>query len=151
MATVDQIILVFNRLQANLEQLINNTIEETKNSLTDDIKAQLYAGTDATGNKITPRYRNVRYAKKKAFLNPRPGLFTPDLKLTGALYKGLFALVYEENLLFSSNVDYAGLLEKKYGIKIFEPNRSNLNDYITGKFRPALFHKIEVQTGLSFQ
>lgn len=148
MTTVYDMILIFEKLQSNFDVLIAEAIEQTAEYLTDEIKEQLFTGTDATGNKITPRYKNARYAQLKARMNSKPGLFTPDLKLSGRLYQGLFSLVYEENLLISSNVDYAGILENRYGIKIFEPNRDNLNQWITKRFRPVLMAKIEALTGL---
>jgi hypothetical protein len=150
MATVNEVLNALNKLQSNLDQIVDDTIEETKQHLTDDIKEQLFAGTDATGNKITPRYKNAGYAAKKAQLNAKPGLFTPDLRLSGALYQGLFTIQYEENILIGSSVDYSLVQEERYSIKVFEPNQENLNDFVREEFRPTLVKKIEALSGLKF-
>ena len=142
MSVINSIISNLYSIQENIDVIIHDTLQETQEYLTDDIRSQLIKGVDATGHKFSPKYKNAKYAEKKFAMNPEPGLFNPDLKLSGNLHAGLFELLYEENILISSHVDYAGILEEKYGIEIFEPTKQNLNDYINQHFKPVFLEKI---------
>ncbi len=88
------------------------------------------------------------YAEKKALLNSKPGLFIPDIRLSGQLYAGLFASRYEENILIGSSVDYSLSQEKRHSPWIFEPTPKNLSGFIQEHFRPELIKKLRSGQGL---
>src|SRR3990167_2822680 len=73
-------LLIFNQAIKNLETFIVKL----------NTDQQLMRGLDAEGIKISPKYRNPAYARKKAGMNSRPGYGTPDFKLTGQYHDSFF-------------------------------------------------------------
>ena len=76
-------------------------------------KEQLLSGKDSTGEDIAPSYRSVAYADFKQGMNSRPEYRTPDLKLTGAFYSGIY---FNTDLMNPTSSDpKTPSLEEKYG------------------------------------
>ncbi len=83
---------------------------------------QLFKGKDATGQKITPKYKRRRYAVAKNRMNPQPGMGTPDFKVTGAFYKGFYVKPIKDDkgsFEMDSSDDKTPFLVGRSGEKIF--------------------------------
>lgn len=76
---------------------------------------QLQKGLNAKGEKITPNYRNTRYAKAKNSRNALPGLGTPDLNLTGRFQKNFYVIKKGKGFDLFSSDKKASMLGEKYG------------------------------------
>ncbi len=129
----------------------DTALDATDKVLVENVKNQLFAGQDASGSKLSPKYRLIRYANVKHEMNALPGYGTPDLKLTGALYREMNVHREKDELVFDSKMDYAPALEQKYGSGIFEPSNDNLDSYALDKFFPHLVTALEEKTGLDFK
>lgn len=80
-------------------------------------KEQLKSGRNADGKKITPKYASKSYGLAKNKMNSLPGLGTPDLFLTGELYRRLDLIVgvpNDKEYTIFSDVDYFNDLLDKY-------------------------------------
>lgn len=74
------------------EILLEHT-DELEEMLRQQLMEGKMPGSRGREKKMTPRYRNELYAKKKASMNPVPGYKVPDLKLTGSLHKSITARI----------------------------------------------------------
>ena len=108
-------------------------------------KKQLLQGIDSTGAKIKPKYKKdkkgdvSRYARKKAKMNPVPGLETPDLRLSGEMYREMDLVVgipNDREYTITSYVDYLKYLIPKYGdvFNLTKENTDKLMEKITNDF-----------------
>jgi hypothetical protein len=111
--------------------------------------AQMYQGLDSKGARISPGYRNPSYSRKKNLMNPTPGLGVPDLKLTGAFYRGLSIKVQDADIIIDSDVDYAKYLEANY-TNIFYGLDEDSKRIYRDAFFEAFKAIIENKTQLSF-
>jgi len=108
------------KLLKKLERVpVRNFIEDAARDSADKIadlnREQLNKGFGADGEKITPKYRNNQYAKKKFASNPKPGLGTPDLKNKGDFQKGIDVGVSSVGIQFEANDVKSTRLLFKYG------------------------------------
>lgn len=132
------------------DQAIDQAFTKTTGDLADENRKQLYAGFDKNGKKITPKYRRYKYAAAKYEMNPLPGLGTPDLKVTGAFYRGI-TVEYESGILHTESTDKKGpMLEQKYE-DIFGLGGAFKKEFIDKSLRPALNKEITAGIGLKFQ
>ena len=141
-------ILELNKRIKSIDKLLlmQQTIEMNEKEIIDLNRQQLSKGIDATGGKIKPKYKRdkkgdvSRYARKKAQMNPTPGLETPDLKLSENLYSEMDLVVGIPNdkaYSITSYVDYLKYLIPKYG-DVFNLTKENVeklkkkitNDYL---------------------
>ena len=87
-----------------IRRAITQALREHAPDLEDELRAQLsegrMPGSRGREKAIVPKYRNAQYEKKKHRMNPRPGLGTPDLKLSGELHKSLKARVKSSSVSF---------------------------------------------------
>lgn len=140
---------IIERLQGlNLESLLTESIAETAAQYVDLNTAQLYQGKDGDGQAISPLYRSNGYADEKSRMNSAPGYGVPDLKLTGAFYRGYTVRVEGQDLVKDSNVEYADELFNKYGNAIGQLNEVNHEEYVERELAPVLYDKVREQTGL---
>ena len=95
-------------------------------------KEQLFKGESSSGQKLSPKYTGVRYARAKNKVNPLPGYGTPDLKFTGKFYNDFFLSTKGRQLEFDSKTKYAKHLESKYGSEIYGLNKDN-SDWLNDK------------------
>lgn len=146
MATTTDII---ERLQGmNLQELLTESILETAEQYVDLNTAQLYQGKDGDGQPISPQYAWDTYAAEKNQMNPTPGYGIPDLKLTGAFYRGYTLQVEGDEVIKDSDVEYADDLFTKYGNQIGELDEVNHDEYVNGEMAPVFYDKVRELTGL---
>lgn len=112
-------------------------------------RKQMLYGIDATGNAISPSYTTNSYSKKKNRMNPLPGYGTPDLKVTGVLYRETkFIKVDQTQIEIVSEAPYAKYVEGRYGSKIYGLSPKNRSAYAFGPFFKAFKKQLESLTGL---
>ena len=95
---------------------------------------QLINGETYLGDDISPEYRSYNYAIEKNQLNSKPGLFTPDLKLTGSFHDSIiFEPFYMGGIAvggeFSASDGKAPMLLSKYS-NVLGLNEVNLRKLI---------------------
>lgn len=133
----------------NPNKAIDEAFEQTVDELAEKNKEQLFEGKDKTGESISRRYRSQKYARVKSEMNPLPGLGVPDLKVTGAFYRGI-RVDYQGGVLKTTSTDEKGPeLEAKYE-GIFGLGGEFKKQFIKDSLRPALNAEITKATGLKF-
>ena len=146
MATATEIIA---RLEAvNIELLAELAIEDTAKEFGKLNTEQMEEGKDSKDQKISPGYRSSSYARMKNQMNPKPGMGVPDLKLTGAFYKGYRLQVINGEVIEDSDVPYAPKLEKQYGKQIWGLDPENKRLYIEKFLSPGMKKRLTEETGL---
>lgn len=95
---------------------------------------QLLKGEKADGEPITPEYYYQDYARYKNTINPVPGMWTPDLRDSGAFQDGFFiskeALEADE-LEIDSYDEKTEALTAKYSDSIFGLNEESGSTYFS--------------------
>lgn len=135
--------------QIDNDKIIGNAFESTVDDLAEENKKQLFEGFDKTGEKISRKYSNNKYARVKNEMNPLPGLGVPDLKVTGAFYRGI-RVDYQGGKLITASSDEKGTdLEEKYA-DIYGLGGEFKKEFIKNSLRPALNKEITAATGLKF-
>ncbi len=121
----------------NKESLLSEAVNNKKEDILEAQRFQLLSGNGNDDNKITPSYSGKAYAKKKQSMNPRPGLGTPDLKLTGSLYEYLKLTINKTQYIITSTVDYFGELVTKYttAFGLSKSNAQNVTSVQTEYFK----------------
>jgi hypothetical protein len=128
------------RLRDNLPQIAEDSVAQVKPSIVEAQAEQLVSGSNADGGTFR-RYKDPRYAKMKNTLNPLPGLGNPDLKLTGAFHKGIYATVQDGRIVIGSSDNKAQWLEPNYK-SIFGLNPQEMEDFLYGKLKPVYHQNI---------
>lgn len=137
MSTINQL---RSRLTAlNVKEVGYQSVEETKEVIAEIQREQMFQGLNAEGKKIG-RYRNNKYARAKNEMNPLPGLGIPDLKLTGAFYRGFETKVTPETFSTSSTDEKNDELTAKYDP--FGLNKESKVDYAE-KLRPVFVKNVK--------
>lgn len=114
-------------------------VSETKETITDIQKEQMYHGLNAEGKRIG-RYRTMKYALAKNSMNPLPGLGIPDLKLTGAFYAGFKTEVDPEVFrTFSTDIKNEALTEKYDPFGLDQESKAEYG----GKLKPVLVKNVK--------
>jgi len=80
---------------------------------------QLYRSSVDRFGKSLRKYTSLSYALYKYQRNPLPGLYRPDLNLTGTLYRGMYLRVTGRSFYLGSNDAKEGGIEEKYGKDIW--------------------------------
>lgn len=137
MTTVNDMIARMKSLK--IKDVGYQAVTETKEKITDIQREQMFKGLDADGNKIR-RYRNNKYAIAKNAMNPLPGLGVPDLKLTGAFYRGFITDVTPEIFSTRSTDIKNDELTAKYNP--FGLNVESKTDY-SDKLRPVFVKNVK--------
>lgn len=75
----------------------------------------LLKGLTPLGQRLTPSYSRVKYAKAKNRFNPLPGLGNPDLKLTGDFHNSFYIIAKKSAFTLEASDKKTGLLIDKYG------------------------------------
>ena len=136
----------------NLESEVVSSIEATEEDyIAKNTQEELFTGIDATGNQISPNYKSMSYARKKAARNSLPGFGVPDLKLTGEFYNRFTLKVDRAEIEVNSDVPYAKYLEARYGKRIYGLTDKLRAEYAFGPFWGVLKERIEAVTGLTFK
>jgi hypothetical protein len=137
MATVNAMI---GRMKAlDVKAVSFNSVVETKETITEIQKEQMYQGFNGSGKKIG-RYRSYKYARAKNSMNPLPGLGVPDLKLTGAFYSGFKTEVTPETFKTTSTDPKNDELTAKYDP--FGLDKESKAEYAV-KLKPVLVKNVK--------
>ena len=97
-----------------LKDIATDAIDKTAEVMVDLNVEQLKSGFDSRGHRLKS-YRNKKYAEKKNRMNPLPGMWHPDLILTGAFVGGISVKLQGDSVNFKSTDSKAPELLKKYG------------------------------------
>jgi len=151
----------------NVRQLAREAVEKNFRGMVSLNKTQLHEG-HATSGRPFPKYapfeveEGKEYADFKEELNPRPGWGNPDLKLTGAFYRAIFADLEGDNIIMDSTDEKSEWLQEHYDGKI--PGQLSLDEpgsrifgldppnwkVFKAKVRADFCKEIEKRTGLTF-
>jgi hypothetical protein len=138
------------RIEAmNLDVVAHAAFEDSAIALADAGRSQLEHGLNRFAEILQP-YKSPWYANIKHAKNPLPGLGVPDLKLTGAFHRGIYADVQGDRIVWGSRDEKSERLQKKYDA-IFGLNRDSKSAFIREHLRPAFNRQIEQATGLKFK
>lgn len=135
----------------NIAEEARKAVNETAHHMADLNREQLSAGYDAKGHKLTPHYSSRSYAAKKNAMNPEPGMWHPDLMLTGAFAESFKASATGDDIEFEASDPKANELLEKYGddvLGLFETQQEYYNERI---FYPVFSDAITEVTGLIFE
>lgn len=91
MAGVRELYRKYERLRDGLRGIAEDSVQETSGEFMDLNKDQMQHGLDSKGDSLG-EYKNAEYKAKKLALNPL-AQGRKDYKLTGAYYRGMFAIV----------------------------------------------------------
>jgi len=149
MSTILQMLEKLQRVKLNEE--IPVIIQRNSNEAVKLNRKQLYdKGRDVNGQKLAP-YQSQTYALEKNRVNPSPGLFTPDLYLTGAFQRGFYAQVKGgTTIVFGSTDMKTSDLEIKYTNKIFGLTMDSKERFALETVMPEIRNYITGITGLKF-
>jgi len=137
--------------RVNLETQIPVIIQRNSEVAADLNRKQLYnRGVDSNSLKLSP-YQSTPYALDKNLINPSPGLYNPDLFLTGAFQRGFYAQVKAgTTIIFGSTDMKTGDLERKYTNKIFGLTMDSKERFASETVMPEIRNYITGITGLKF-
>lgn len=137
MAGVRELKRKWERLKTQVPEIAEESVRVLSPDIVERQKAQLSEGLSSVGGTF-PKYRNPAYARKKNALNAKPGLGNPDLKLTGAFYRGITAVVSGGKIKINSTDSKTDSLKAKYDKdKMFGLYPEEMNDFIQNRLRPV--------------
>lgn len=139
------------RIQAvEIKPIIALCVEQSQYEILSFNRGQLYMGYGSNDNPLSPKYRSEGYAEFKQSQNPKPGLGTPDLFLSGAFYNSLQLDVNKSQMTFtvSSKDEKAPKLERKYGEKIYGLDSENKGYFSQEILRPKIIDKLRTAIGV---
>ena len=149
MATVLDMIDNLNGLDIHKEAIA--AIEKTAGKMADLNREQLSAGYDSRGHKLSPHYSSRKYATMKNAMNPEPGMWHPDLILTGAFVDSFKVNVAGNDIEFEATDPKSDDLLERYGddvLGLFDTEQEYYNERI---FFPEFAGAIAEATGLKFE
>jgi hypothetical protein len=79
-------------------------------------REQMLEGKTSKGKKIKPKYSTKSYANRKKKINPKPGLGTPDLKVSGDFHASIKLVKKGTDFIFKTDLGYA----KKYVVPKYD-------------------------------
>lgn len=127
----------------NLDEIGGKIIERTSQRIIDKNQSQLeYTGTDANGRRLR-RYASNSYAARKHAINGLPGFGVPDLKLTGAFYKGWKVKVSGNKFEINSTDPKTPDLIRNYGEDIFGLQPIKKMQYSSETMQPELVKEVK--------
>jgi len=137
---IDHIIKRLESLKQDLPEMVGELIEENAAMVEDLQTAQLEAGIDSEGEKITPAYSVNTVAIKKAKGQPHDRV---TLKDTGAFHRAMFLSGGQAGQFSVGNSDpKAAKLEDKYGPEIFGLTDGSKQELIDGLLRAELPERV---------
>lgn len=126
--------LFFMSTTFDIVKTVNEVLQDTEAVILDLNREQLRHGLRSDGKKLKDgkgndslSYESITYAVMKAAQNSLPGLFNPDLYLTGSFQNQLFLTA---SGLISSWDDKTEELEIKYGEEILGLSEASLLQYL---------------------
>lgn len=120
---------------------IREAFNESRDVIEDMNAEQLQQGLRADGEEIRPKYRNPLYAEYKQFKNSKPTHGTPDLRDTGAFYKGIKAVISGDTLELKGTDEKTEMLQEKYKDSIIGLSEGNVEELKEGYIKPILRDK----------
>ncbi len=138
-----------NKLDVVLEA--TKAIDRTADEMAVLNREQLENGHDRQGHKLKPSYRSKVYAEEKNRMNPGPGMWNPDLILTGAFVESFTAKLSGQSIDFEATESKADDLIEKYGKDVLGLEDTQQEYYNYEVFYPEFAGEIENKTGLKFK
>ena len=139
---------IIEKLEAlDVDQLAEEAMRKSEESLTDLNKKQLYAGFNREGLRLL-EYRSPVYAEVKHRMNPLPGEGNPDLYATGDYYRGWYTRVTGNSIEMESTDSKNDDLEKKYREEIKGLGGIFKEEFIDDYLQPNLLSIVSEKTGL---
>lgn len=127
--------LIRNVEAITIKEVVEDSIDQTKQALVRLQRLQMLMGEKSTGKKIG-KYRSIPYALKKYAQNPLAGFKIVDLRLHGDFHAGIFADVRETSVVFGSTDSKAAKLVEDYGKDIFGLNKNHKTEYVKQYLTP---------------
>lgn len=140
--------LIENFKKLDVGKVSSEAMDAKKEFVADAQREQLKQGISSVGGTLR-KYRSAAYARKKNQMNPLPGLGNPDLKLTGAFYRGITASVNSGKIILKSTDEKSQSLEAKYGEDLIfgiYPEEKAL--FIAEHLKPEFNKRIRSEVGL---
>lgn len=134
MATIKEVLNNAKNASNNARGVTIGIIEDHEDIITGYNKNQLTHGLRRDKTKIEPIYGSLIYALEKNKQNPLAGIYTPDLNLTGAFYRGFFLSIKGFAFEISSDDEKTNELLSKYGPMIFGLSEDSINNYSRNEF-----------------
>jgi hypothetical protein len=147
MLTISSLSAKFQSINTN--NIIDESMDETKDSFEKLNIDQMNHGFRNDGKQIVPDYKSTAYAKKKQAMNPLPKFGTPDLHLTGSFQSQLNAIVEGEVIKIFSNDEKGPDLENRYK-NIYGLGNDFKTQYLDKDLGPTVKKKITDFIGLKF-
>lgn len=124
-----------------------DAIDKTAEVMVDLNIEQLKKGYDSRGHRFHS-YRSRRYAQMKNQMNPDPGMWHPDLILTGAFISSFSVKLQGTSIHFKASDEKAPALLKKYGDDVLGLSDEYQEYYNHEIFYPPFFSTITGFLGL---
>jgi hypothetical protein len=142
------ILTVLRRVEAvDTDKICVESVTDTKETIKEKNKEQLYSGETSAGTEITPYYTPLTVRIKQSKGQPTDRVTLRD---TGAFYQGVYVNVTGSKVVIESTDSKTAALEAKYSEQIFGLNDKFKIEYIKESLRPVFKSKIEAATGLKF-
>ena len=116
-------------------------VSQTDETIVELNKDQLNSGFNSKKQRLK-LYASLRYALRKNAMNSKPGLWNPDLKVSGKFQDKIKAKPTRIRIRVESTDSKAKHLEEKYSSDIYGLSDENLNEYIEKKFYLILMKAI---------
>lgn len=139
--TIDRIIA--NTEALNISQVIQSTVEDTKEVMADLQTDQMLHGKNAFGNPIGS-YASEEYAEQKHVQNSLAGFGQVDLRKEGDFYRGITVTANANSVTITSRDGKTDKLVSKYGEEIFGLSPQYKAIYMED-FKPIAIDKITDQ------
>lgn len=111
MATIDRMIKRMEKVK--MSAILKKSFENTKDKIEEFQIGQMALGQNPLGKKIG-KYKSKAYAQYKFQLSSLAGFGFIDLRLSGDLYREVFAQIKNSSVLIFSKVPYAEDIDKRY-------------------------------------
>lgn len=146
MATIKAVLTNFQKL--DIENVARKTIDETKETIVELNKEQLFAGKRSDGTDIKPAYSGFTINEKEKKDQPYDRV---TLKDTGAFYAGITVKVEGDKIIENSIDEKNDELFDKYATSrgnIFGLSTPYKKEYVNDQLRQAFRGNIKAVTGL---
>jgi hypothetical protein len=149
-------------LEAQTDQLITSSLEQTKEALIDQNREQLLAGKTRDGKDLSPTYLEdpyfksqesaQRYSDWKDRITPNPNRVSgvPNLFINGYLHSSMGVKISGQNLFYSASASFGNKVEQKFTDKIYGLGGVYKMEYLNESLGPVFRQSITSIIGLKF-
>jgi hypothetical protein len=149
-------------LEAQTDQVITNSLEQTKDALLDHNRDQLYDGKTRDGRDLSPTYLEDPYFKTpeaaqaysdwkdRITPNPKRKSGVPNIFINGTTYNALEVGIVGQNVFFKANVPWGANVEGKFSDKIYGLGGVYKQEYLKESLGPVFRSSITSIIGLKF-